>query len=393
MLNLKKYLNYYLLFFINVIYILLRIPDFYRPLWSDELISLRTTLVNPLSNPLYDGVSTNLPLYYYLIKLFSTFFSAENLRITSLIVSIIILNIFLYRYIKEKELVYFVASILLTFSPIQIYYSTELRTYILTELLLVWQFFYLKDYLEGKKVNLYLWGTIIFLSLVSHYTAYIFVLATILVLIYKEKRISENLIKTFFFPCLAGLFVLISISGNQGFTDSTDTSILNLDFSRFSLLNIQENFLRLVEVLTVYYHFGLHYYRLDGLFTSLFKKFMYFFLLVPLIWTFIKNKFSNSFLNFTLSLLSLCLIFAIIFDLSGFIIFAGRYIFPFHFIYLILIALVLAEIYKFKKILALSIIGIFLISYNLYNNCLYQQLEIYRGNNDPQGKLVQSCFK
>ena len=104
MLHLKKFLHFYLLIFLNIIFVLLRLPDFYRPLWNDELITLRTVLVNPLENPLYNGVSTNLPLFYYLVKLFSFIFEGDNLRIISLICSILILNIFIFRYLKEKDL-------------------------------------------------------------------------------------------------------------------------------------------------------------------------------------------------------------------------------------------------------------------------------------------------
>ncbi len=393
MLHLKKFLHFYLLIFLNIIFVLLRLPDFYRPLWNDELITLRTVLVNPLENPLYNGVSTNLPLFYYLVKLFSFIFEGDNLRIISLICSILILNIFIFRYLKEKDLTYIIAGLFITFSPIQIYYSTELRTYIFTELLLVVQFFFLKDFLGGKKVNLYLWSLSIFLSLISHYTAYIFVFSSGLYLLLKEKKISESILKAFIFPSTAAFLVLITISGNYGFSDSTERSILNMNFQRFTLTNIQENFLRLIEVITIYYNFGLHYYRIDSLFTSLFKKFIYFFFLIPVLLVFIKDKFKNIDLNISLILLGLSLFISILFDLSGFLVFAGRYIFPFQFLYILIISVALKEIWKLNHYLFIALIGIFLLSYNLYNSCLIKQLNIYKGNQDPQGVLIQSCFK
>jgi len=391
--HLKKYSIYYLLGLLNLIYILIRLPDFYRPLWSDELISIRTTNVNPLNNPLYDGVSTNLPLFYYFIKIFSFFFTGENLRITSLIFSIVILNLFLYRYLKEKNNYYLIASVLITFSPIQIYYSTELRTYMFTQLLLIIQFYFLVDYLNKKKINYFFWAITIFLSLISHYTSYIFVFSVGLYLIFKEKKLSEALLKAFIFPSILGFLVLISVSGNYGFSDSTERSILNLNFERFTIFNLKENFLRLIEVVTIYYNFGLHYYRLDELFTSLFKKSMYFFFLIPVIWIFLKSKFQNQILNLTATILTLCLFFAILFDLSGFIAFAGRYIFPFNFLYILFISIVLNEFLKIKKIYFLLLLMIFIISYNLYNTCLFHQLNIYKGNEDPQGRIIQNCFK
>ena len=98
--NILKNINFLYLIILNLVYLLIRIPDFYRPLWNDELITIKTTSVNPLINPLYDGVSTNLPFFYYIVKLFSFLLEGQNLRVSSLVFSIIILNIFLYRYLK-----------------------------------------------------------------------------------------------------------------------------------------------------------------------------------------------------------------------------------------------------------------------------------------------------
>ena len=393
MLHIKKYFHIYILIFLNVLNVFMRIPDFYRPFWSDELITIKTTLVNPLTNPLYDGFSTNLPLFYYFVKIFSFLFQNENLRISSLFFSIILLNIFLYRYLKNNEILYLITAIFIPFSPIQIYYSTELRTYMLTQLLLVLQFFFLKDHLEGKKVNYYLWGFCIFLSLISHYTAYIYLVASGLYLIVKEKKISESVIKSYIFPSIIGFLVLVTISGNSGFSNSTENSILNLKFSRFQISNIKENILRLNEVLTIYYNFGLHYYRLDNLFTSLFKKFIYFIFLIPFVWVLFKNKFKNQTLNLIFVLLITSLFLAISTDLMGFIVFAVRYIFPFHFLYLLLLSFIIKELFYLNKIFFVVIIAIFLIAFNLYSYCLFTQLKIYVGNGDPQGKIIQSCFK
>jgi hypothetical protein len=82
-----------------------------------------------------------------------------------------------------------------------------------------------------------------------------------------------------------------------------------------------------------------------------------------------------------------------LFDLSGFIAFAGRYIFPFNFLYILFISIVLNEFLKIKKIYFLLLLMIFIISYNLYNTCLFHQLNIYKGNEDPQGRIIQNCFK
>lgn len=377
----------------NFLLILLRLPDFYRPLWNDEIITLQTTLINPLENPLYNEVSTNLPLYYYITKIGSYIFTGENLRVTSLIFSILILNLLLYRYKKEEDFSYILASLFIIFSPIQIYYAAELRTYMLTQFLLILQFFWLKDYLENKRVNFLIWGIIVFLSLISHYTAYLFVLSSGVYLLFKEKKISENLLKSYIIPSVGAVLILILISGNARFTDSTENSILNLNFSRFSLFNIQENILRTVEVATIYYNFGLHYYRLDPLFTSLFKKFMYFFLGFLTIFLFYKNRFKDLKVNMSFFLLVSTIFFAILVDLGGFIIFAGRYIFPFHFLYILVISYFLNDLKRLNRYLFITLLLIVLASYNLYNYCLFKQIQTYIGNEDPQGVIVQNCFK
>lgn len=390
--NFRKYIFLAFVLLLNILFIGIRIYDINRPLWNDELISLNTLKVNPLENPLYNGVSTNLPLFYYLIKVGSFLpISGVDLRFISLILSIITLNLVLYFYSKNRSLTYLILSLLITLSPIQIYYSQELRTYMLTQLLLLAIFFQVKKILNNEKINFITFSSLIFLSLISHYTSFIFIASIFLYLLF-FKLITEKILKSFIIPSFLAAVIFIAISGNTGFSDSTDNSVLNLNFQRLSFFHLAENIKKSNEVLTIYYNFGLHYYRLDGTFTSIFKKFMYVLFLIGAFF-FFQKKAPDSDLKYSTILLSIVFILSIIFDLLGFVPFGGRYLFPFNFLYLFVLAKILEKLYEFNKVFFGIVLSIIIISYLTYSTCLIKNLEIYTGNNDPQGSIIQSCFK
>ena len=86
----KKVLTYIFFLFLFFYY---RIIEINRPLWGDELITLKTLNSNPLLNPFYAGVSTNLPLFYYLIKIYDlvtlNFLNLRSLNILLAIATIL----------------------------------------------------------------------------------------------------------------------------------------------------------------------------------------------------------------------------------------------------------------------------------------------------------------
>ena len=387
----KKYVFIAFVLILNIAFIGLRVFDINRPLWNDELISLSTLQVNPLENPLYNGVSTNLPLFYYLIKLGSFFtISGVDLRFVSFILSIITLNLVLYFYSKNKSFSLLLLSILITLSPIQIYYSQELRTYMLTQLILLTIFLEVRKILNQEKINYWFFSILIFLSLISHYTSFIFVPGIFLYLVF-SKKLGEKLLKSFVIPALIAGIIFIGISGNEGFSNSTDNSILNLNFQRLTMFHLTENIKKTNEVLTIYYNYGLHYYRLDGFFTSMFKKFMYLVFLGGAFF-FFQKKAPDSDFRYSSVLLLIVILLSIVFDMLGFIPFGGRYLFPFNFLYLFVLAKILEKIYLFNKLVFVFVFSIFITSYLTYNVCLIRNLNTYTGNNDPQGILIQGCF-
>ncbi len=364
-----------------------RIIEINRPLWSDELITTRTTDINPLLNPLYNGISTNLPLFYYLVKIFEIItLDGINLRYLNVLIYVITI---LFVYKKYEYLSQTTKSVLLLFlalSPLQIYYSIELRTYALAQLLLIINFYYF----QKKDLNIWFWLTAYLLTL-THYSCYVYLLGIFIFYLITNKS-NWNYIYKFVFLGFFGLSLTYLISKNQGFADSTSTSVLSNNFSRFTLNNFIENLLRLREVISVYFNFGLHYYRVENEFLSLIKKLTQIltsFYIVYIFYNYRKNKEKI----FNVLLIALLMNLAILLDLAGIMPFGGRYVFPFHFFFLILLGYCFEVFEKISKYLSYTLITIFLLSYLSYDYCLSVSLDIFRGNNDPQGSLYKSCLK
>jgi hypothetical protein len=364
-----------------------RIIEINRPLWSDELITTRTTDINPLLNPLYNGISTNLPLFYYLVKIFEIItLDGINLRYLNVLIYVITI---LFVYKKYEYLSQTTKSVLLLFlavSPLQIYYSIELRTYALAQLLLIINFYYF----QKKDLNIWFWLTAYLLTL-THYSCYVYLLGIFIFYLITNKS-NWNHIYKFVFLGFFGLSLTYLISKNQGFADSTSTSVLSNNFSRFTLNNLIENLLRLREVISVYFNFGLHYYRVENEFLSLIKKLTQIltsFYIVYIFYNYRKNKEKI----FNVLLIALLMNLAILLDLAGIMPFGGRYVFPFHFFFLILLGYCFEVSEKISKYLSYTLITIFLLSYLSYDYCLSVSLDIFRGNNDPQGSLYQKCVE
>ena len=115
--NLKKYTNYLFYSIILVLFVWTRIFDIQRPYWKDEYISLETTSVNILENPLFNTVSTNLPLYYYVLQIGVLIgLNETNLRYVSLAISCFTLILIFYFHKRTKNNLYLIL-IFLVFYP------------------------------------------------------------------------------------------------------------------------------------------------------------------------------------------------------------------------------------------------------------------------------------
>jgi hypothetical protein len=380
-------LKFTLGFFLIFGFFYFRIIEINRPLWADEIITIKTLDINPLTNPLYNGISTNLPLFYYLVKIFSLILPNISPRYLCISLSFISLVFLFFKYEKMDSKVKGILLLFLAFSPIQIYYSIELRTYILAQLLIIINYYYFSE----SKLNKYFWLTG-FLLILTHYSCYIYLLSIFLIYFLNHRNNVKTIIN-FIILGLFGIVLVLLISKNSGFSDSTQSSILNGNFSRLNPKYFLENALKLREVITIYYNFGLHYYRVENNFLSIFKKItQVLFLTYLIILTFKKGVLSSENIKVFL-LFSLLMFFSILFDQAGVMPFGGRHIFPFQFFYLIFISQILTEVFKKSRVLSLLIIVFLLSSYFSYDYCLSKNLGIFTGNNDPQGILFSECIK
>jgi hypothetical protein len=364
-----------------------RIIEINRPLWSDELITTRTTNVNPLLNPLYNGVSTNLPLFYYLVKIFEIITVGNiNLRYLNLLIYICTILFVFKKYEGLSQITKNALILFLALSPLQIYYSIELRTYILAQLLIIINFYYF----QKKDLNIWFWITAYLMTL-THYSCFVYLLGIFIFYLITNKS-NWNQIYKFIMLGLFGLSITYLISKNQGFADSTSTSVLSNNFSRFTIDNLLENLLRLREVISVYYNFGLHYYRVENEFLALIKKLTQILTgcyIIYIFYNFRKNKEKI----FNVLFIALLMNLAILLDLAGIMPFGGRYVFPFHFFFLLLLGYCFEVSEKISKYLSYFLILTFLMSYLSYDYCLAVSLDIFKGNNDPQGSIYKSCIK
>lgn len=373
--------------FLLFIFFYFRIIEINRPFWADELITLKTLETNPFYNPLYNGVSTNLPLFYYLVKIFQVITSNSiNIRFLNILISFVTLVFVYIKYSNKYQILRYTLITFLTLSPIQIYYSIELRTYALAQLLIILNYYFYKE----KKYTLIFWISS-FLMLLTHYSCYIY-LAVIFILSSKDK-LDIKIIRNYLILGLSGLAIIFLISKNTGFGNSTTNSVLNGDFSRFQFDYIYENILKLREVLSIYYNFGLHYYRVENSYLSLFKKIIQIFIAISIVIGIIKRKSWGKEIYQLCILMGLLMFFSIIFDLSGIMPFGGRHIFPFQFFYILLISKIIEQLSQKNIYLASIFIIFFSLSYFSYDFCLSQTLDIFTGNADPQGVIFKECVQ
>ena len=121
--------------FIIILALVLRLIGINRGLWAEEIISINTLSNNPIFNPFYYNTTTNLPLYFYILKMVTFGGLITNtvfLRLVSIALNII--NIFfVYKYFKVKNFAHIniFTAILITIAPLQIHYAQEIRPYAL----------------------------------------------------------------------------------------------------------------------------------------------------------------------------------------------------------------------------------------------------------------------
>jgi hypothetical protein len=384
----KRFLKYVIFGIIIFIFFYFRLAELNRIVWKDELITLKTLNVNPFFNPFYYTVSTNLPLYYYLLKLYEILtFNLLNLRFLNILVGFLTIYFVYKKYNFISKFQKIILILFLILSPLQIFYSLELRTYLLAQFLIVINYYFYVNKDFSKKF----WLTVPFL-LITHYACYLYLLAIFVYGIYKNFFTKKQVIN--FLICgLFGFFILLLIYISPGFSESARHSVLSGNFSRFEIGSIVENIFRIREVVTIYYNFGLHYYRLENFYLSLFKKFIQGLLLLYLIYIFLKFKNVRDLEIQNIVIFVLLMVFSVFMDFLGIIPFGGRHLFPFHFIYLLILSSVISKIYDFRNYLGVACLLFILFSYLMYNICLVKSITHFKGFGDPQGVLISKCIE
>lgn len=374
-----------------------RIFEIPRPLWSDEYITLQTLKESPLTNPLYRGVTTNLPLYFWCLKLVS-FFAGEAgvgvFRSLGIVINLLT-GLLLYKYISRNHhstagLLFFPIFL---FSPLQIHYSAELRPYVLCQLLATVLFILISDGIKTNKKIIFVNITAIF-GLLCHYSFYIYFGAVISFLLYKRTDL-KTLTKICFFPVLVACFIGIIYFINPLFKDSLAGSNLGRDNSTFILRLMQaENISRIKEVVSNYYYYGLYYYRLDSWAQFLFKKVLLVLFVIGA-WLAVKTRKANTTLISAFFILSLTLTASMMGEKAGYYPFGGRHIMPFSFLLYIVLAFSLEWVSKLKcggKLMTGIVLSLILLSFISFQTCGQTYSRRYSGTNDPQGDIYTYCL-
>jgi len=379
------------------IFFYLRLKGIQRPFWQDELISLSTLNVNILSNPFYFGISTNLPFFYYILKIYSFFLNTFDIplqyyRILPLIFNLATL-IFLSYHIKKRWglSVSLVSSLLFCLSPIQVYYSLELRAYSLIQLLLCIQLFKFLDILNNKKNNYSSFLFVSILSLLTHYCAYImiageFILLIILKVLKRDIRLKIFLNFILLFFISLGIFLTMRQSGqfskSINFLSEYNGNITIPDMVSFSSL------VRIKEVITFYYFFGLYYFQADPWIQFSVKKLSL--LLIFLGFLFIyknRDKHTVKEISILFSLLIVNLTISLFGEYLGLYFFGGRHIMPFSFLIYIYLSWVLSVLYRKSKL------TVFLIIYIFFTLVLFSYCSTKGVPKTEQGNLITQCMK
>jgi hypothetical protein len=377
----NKNLKYLGFIFILGLAILLRIPELNRPLWDDEIISLRTLPVNLFHNPLFFGVTSNLPLFFYLLKIWTLVFNPGvvwQIRLLPLVLSLATL-LFWFQVLRKNfgYPVAFIFGILYSVTPLQVYYSTELRPYILAQFLLSMQtvsfYYYIKKRMH--KYLIYLMGLSV-LCVFTHYCSYFYLfsqglIAGLIFLVYVSKskktvdlKPERNLLLCYFLLALLSFSIYRAILGNPNFTRSVTELSVSSDLS---LSSVSKDLSRIKEVFTMYYWYGLYYYYVDWPIQYVIKKILFVVFISTLLLFFVKNdEHVRSFVRWVYPAMLLTLATTLLLENFGYYPFGGRHIMPFSVFYYVMVSLMFYKAIKISKYFSVILV-LFVILFIFFN--------------------------
>jgi hypothetical protein len=389
----------------------LRILNINRPFWKDEQTSMETLATPVLQNPLFFGVSTNLPFFYYTLKVYSLFskpyqYPALVYRILPLVFNLATL-LYLYFFISKHlgKVTALLFAFLFSAAPLQVYYSLEFRAYSLTQLLLAVQTTQLyaalaePDLRRAKKA----FGVFVvfaLLVLLTHYAGYIVLGAEVflILLLAAVGRLKPSIGVSYFvigFGVLttASALILYAVSRNPHFLASIGSMDLGNTksaglLSLFSLTSLS----RLKEVVTFYYWYGLNYYYADPWVQYLVKKVLALVIVVGVyLWVKDRNKAARAIVFASSTVLIISLVTALLGEKLSLYPFGGRHIMPFAFLLYIPVSYIFAGLYRWTKAsIAIPVVLITLLV--LFNYCGTVVAPAPLGTWDAQGKLYNYCF-
>lgn len=184
------------LFLLLFVSLLLRISSLGESLWLDEATSIKAATLS------FGEIITKFspgdfhpPLYYLLLKIWIGFFGSTEFSVRLLSVIFGIGTVYLTQKVTSKlfknENLGYLSAFLLAISPLHIYYSQEARMYsmaILLTLLTVW--FFTKIWTDGYKIY-YRIGFVLSsaLLLYTNYLSGLILLVIVLVLVLEKKHL------------------------------------------------------------------------------------------------------------------------------------------------------------------------------------------------------------
>lgn len=197
-LNNKKHIKTHnLIIFLTLIItgIILRLNEINAFLpWGDENYSINITnssFLNIFSDP------GNPPFYYFILKIYNFIFNSNilSMRILSVFFGIST-NIVLYLFLKKNtnEKAANIALLLLSINIVLIYYSQELRSYILQTFLSISTTYCIFEIIKNNKKFYPVYTILTLFSINTHYYQIFFIISTLIIFscfLIKEKRYED----------------------------------------------------------------------------------------------------------------------------------------------------------------------------------------------------------
>lgn len=345
---------------ILILHTLLRVINISHALWLDEWITIHTLSINIFKDPLLLSQTTNLPLYFYLFRLWHLLvkeIEVVNLRLFSVTISTILLLTW-YKYFKDNKIILVFFTILLAVSPLQIYYSQELRPYILVELLLSFQFVFLVKYIYTKQnIFLYLLGVASTLGFLTHYSFHFPTIIISLIIVFLSKKYKDiKLISLGIFLITVSFSIFLYYTHVFSVKSSMkgvelQNQLFNSPSGMFIYLKSIPN--KLKEVVSFYYWFGLHYFLVSSFIQFWFKKIILL-SFVSIVYLSIK-KIKDIELRLAIVVLLGSLLISICLEFIGIYPYGGRHIMPFSIYLYLIFAYGFKWIYSKYKIVAIAL--------------------------------------